>query len=116
MLQIREYKVDDLAKVKDPDTEVPADQTITFAVNGAEYKIDLTDKNAEAFLKKVAPYQQAAQKVRSVRASRRRPSVARQKSANIRDWARKHGIAVNDRGRIPVDVIAEYEAAHPLAA
>jgi hypothetical protein len=30
----------------------------------------------------------------------------------IRDWARKNGHAVSDRGRIPASVVDAYEAAH----
>ena len=33
-------------------------------------------------------------------------------TAGIRTWAKERGIQVNDRGRIPVSVLKEYEAAH----
>ena len=29
----------------------------------------------------------------------------------MRDWAREHGYEVNDRGRVPADVVPKYEAA-----
>lgn len=116
MLQIREYKVDDVAKLKDPDTEVVADVTFTFALNDARYEIDLSQQNADKIRKQLEPWQKAGRRVRSSsRSSRRRPTAARQKSASIRDWARDRGYKVSDRGRIPVDVIAEYEAAHQAA-
>jgi hypothetical protein len=28
----------------------------------------------------------------------------------VREWAKARGLKVNDRGRIPADVIAEYES------
>ncbi|WP_420883412.1 Lsr2 family DNA-binding protein [Actinomadura madurae] len=30
----------------------------------------------------------------------------------MREWAKNHGIKVSDRGRIPVNLIEQYEAAH----
>jgi hypothetical protein len=30
----------------------------------------------------------------------------------VRAWAKTEGIDVGDRGRIPADVVARYEAAH----
>ena len=32
----------------------------------------------------------------------------------IRQWARENGVAVSERGKLRADVIAEYEAAHPV--
>lgn len=29
----------------------------------------------------------------------------------MRDWAREHGYEVNDRRRVPADVVPKYEAA-----
>jgi hypothetical protein len=34
------------------------------------------------------------------------------KSAEIRAWARERGLSVNERGRIPADLAAKFEAAH----
>src|ERR1039457_1684857 len=34
-------------------------------------------------------------------------------SKEMRDWAREHGYEVNDRGRVPADVVPKYEAAGP---
>jgi hypothetical protein len=40
-----------------------------------------------------------------------RTTSARQHSSDIRAWAKQQGIAVNDRGRIPASVMAQYHAA-----
>ncbi|HEX9518715.1 MAG TPA: histone-like nucleoid-structuring protein Lsr2, partial [Streptosporangiaceae bacterium] len=37
---------------------------------------------------------------------------SRERNSEIREWARKRGQDVSDRGRIPDSVIASYEAAH----
>ncbi|TFV74373.1 hypothetical protein E4P39_12825 [Blastococcus sp. CT_GayMR19] len=41
------------------------------------------------------------------------PAPARRPRASaVRAWAREQGMAVNDHGRVPVDVVRRYEAAH----
>lgn len=40
-----------------------------------------------------------------------RAGAARSDTADIRAWARAHGHAVKDRGRIPAEVIAKYRSA-----
>jgi hypothetical protein len=88
----------------------PADQTVRFAVGGVEYEIDLNKKNARAFRKQLAPFVEHARRAgRGQRRSRTSPS--RQRSGDIRAWAKEHGIAVSDRGRIPASVADQYEAA-----
>jgi nucleoid-associated protein Lsr2 len=90
----------------------PADETVRFGLGGAEYEIDLTTKNAAAFRQKLAPFIEHARK--AGRGPRRRPgrtAASRERSGGIRAWAKAHGIAVSDRGRIPVSVVDQYEAA-----
>ncbi|HKD89432.1 MAG TPA: histone-like nucleoid-structuring protein Lsr2, partial [Streptosporangiaceae bacterium] len=36
----------------------------------------------------------------------------RQRSAEIRAWAKQSGMEVSDRGRIPASVIAKFDANH----
>jgi Lsr2 len=91
----------------------PADETIRFGLGGFDYEIDLSKKNAAAFRKKVAPYIGHARK--AGRGQRRRPartSSARDRSGDIRAWARDNGIAVSDRGRIAASVAEQYDAAN----
>jgi hypothetical protein len=90
----------------------PADETVRFGLGGAEYEIDLSTKNAAAFRQKLAPFIEHARK--AGRGPRRRPgrtAASRERSGGIRAWAKAHGIAVSDRGRIPVSVVDQYEAA-----
>ena len=75
-----------------------------------EYEIDLNKKNARAFRKQLAPFVEHARK--AGRGQRRpRTSSSRQRSGDIRAWAKDQGIAVSDRGRIPASVVEQYEAA-----
>ena len=81
-----------------------------FAFDGTGYEIDLNAKNAAAFGKQLAPYLEHAR--RAGRAQPRRPGRAnRQRSGDIRAWAKEQGLAVSERGRIPASVLEQYHAA-----
>jgi hypothetical protein len=88
----------------------PADETVRFGVDGAEYEIDLGKRNAVAFRRKLAPFIEHAR--RAGRGQRRRPgrTASRERSGEIRAWAQGQGVAVSARGRIPASVVAQYEA------
>ena len=90
----------------------PADETVRFGIAGAEYEIDLSKQNATAFRRQLAPFIDHARK--AGRGQRRRPvrtASSRERSGDIRAWAKEAGIAVSDRGRIPASVVEQYEAA-----
>jgi hypothetical protein len=90
----------------------PADETVRFGVDGSEYEIDLSKKNAAAFRRKLAPFIDHARK--AGRGQRRRPGrtgASRERSGDIRAWARARGIAISERGRIPANVVGQYQAA-----
>jgi Lsr2 len=90
----------------------PADETVRFGIGGSEYEIDLSKRNARTFRKKLAPFVDHARKAgRGQRRRTARTSAARERSGDIRAWAKAEGIPVNDRGRIPASVVEQYEAA-----
>jgi hypothetical protein len=84
-----------------------------FSFDGRDYEIDLCSKHSDKFDEAISRYAQRARKSsgRPVRV-KRRTAAHRQHSANVRAWAKKTGIVVSDRGRIPADVVARYEATH----
>jgi hypothetical protein len=89
----------------------PADETLRFALGGADYEIDLSAKNARVFRRQLAPFIDHAR--RTGRGQRRRPArtaAGRKSSGAIRAWAKDQGIAVSTRGRIPADIVRQYEA------
>jgi hypothetical protein len=99
--------------LEDDVTGGPAEQTVRFAFDGTDYEIDLNAKNAAAFSKQLAPYIEHAR--RAGRAPSRRPgrtAANRQRSGDIRAWAKEHGLAVSERGRIPASVVEQYQAAN----
>ncbi len=90
----------------------PADETLRFAFGGTEYEIDLSKKNAGKFRRQLAPYLEHARKAGRAQPRRGgRSAASRQRSSDIRAWARQQGISVSERGRIPASVVQQYEAA-----
>ncbi|WP_189114515.1 histone-like nucleoid-structuring protein Lsr2 [Pilimelia terevasa] len=100
-----------------------ADESVSFALDGVQYEIDLSAKNAEKLRKALAPYVDNATRVgrggvvpgrrgRTVRGSGPAVGGGREQNKAIRDWAKQTGKDVSDRGRIPASVVAEFQAAH----
>jgi hypothetical protein len=90
----------------------PADETVRFALDGTSYEIDLSAANAARLRNTMAEFVGHARKAAGRPASRRARSAGGGKSAEIRAWAREQGLPVNERGRIPADLAAKFEAAH----
>jgi hypothetical protein len=93
----------------------PGSETIALGLDGASYEIDLCDKHAKGLRDSMAQYVGAARRATSGRGrGRGRSSGAgdRQRTQEIRAWARKKGIKVSERGRLSSDVVAQYEAAN----
>jgi hypothetical protein len=94
--------------------------TITFAYQGAEYTIDLSQQHVDEFHDALAKYIAAAQKISGRRSPSTTTSARSNKGATrpdktqlgaIRTWAREHGHTVSDRGRISQEVIDAYNSA-----
>ena len=77
----------------------------------ASYEIDLSANNAAAFRKQLAPFIKHARAARGQRRPAGRIASSRERSADIRAWAKEAGITVSDRGRIPASVVEQYETA-----
>ncbi|WP_448620057.1 histone-like nucleoid-structuring protein Lsr2 [Geodermatophilus sp. URMC 65] len=101
--------------------ETEGAERITFALEGKEYEIDLSEKNAERlrsalqeFIEKARPVvARPATSLAPDRTSRRRSSGSgRDDIQAIRQWAKDNGYGVSPRGRIKQEVINAYEEAH----
>jgi Lsr2 len=98
--------------LEDDLTGGPATETLRFAFDGTDYEIDLNAKNGTAFRKQLASYVEHARKTGRTQGRRAgRAASSRQRSGDVRAWAKQHGLAVSERGRIPAGVMAQYEAA-----
>lgn len=94
-----------------------AAETVSFALDGVTYEIDLDDKNAAKLRDDLATWVGHARRVGGRSGGgRRTASRARSGSgtdtAAVREWARSNGHKVNDRGRISGEVMEAYRAAH----
>jgi hypothetical protein len=90
----------------------PAAETVRFGLGSSEYEIDLSKKNARAFRKGLSQFVEHARKAGRAESRRAaRTSTNRQRSGDIRAWAKTQGIKLSERGRIPASVVQQYEAA-----
>lgn len=103
-----------------------AQETVSFALDGVSYEIDLSEANATRFREEMAGWVGHARRVGGRTKSPRRSGGTSSgggggsstgsgrssggESAAIREWARSNGHTVNDRGRIPAEIKAAYEA------
>lgn len=95
-----------------------ASETVTFALDGTNYEIDLSEKNAARLREALAEFVGHARRAnrggsRAASAAPRRARNGRgdrEQTAAIRDWARKNGFKVGEKGRIPGDVLEAYHA------
>ena len=92
-----------------------AEGTIPFGLDGTHYEIDLSTTHAKELRTALAPYIDAGRKVTGT--TRRAGQNGRKTPANsisnteVRAWAKTQGLEVKERGRIPAEVIAQYQAA-----
>jgi hypothetical protein len=109
--------------VDDLDGTASADiSTVTFGLDGAQYEIDLNADNADRLRDALASYVASARRTGG-RIKRGIPSTApaaptsadREQTRAIRDWARKNGFDLGDRGRIPGHVVTAFDDAHKPA-
>ncbi|RRQ26398.1 Lsr2 family protein [Rhodococcus sp. Eu-32] len=91
---------------------------IVFSVNGVDYEIDLSDKNAKEFHRKLNYYIDHSARVGGKRTKKSvgTATAGGKRDANqtkaIREWAKANGYAISARGRIPADVENAFDAAH----
>ena len=87
-----------------------AEETVSFALDGKEYEIDLSTKNAQKLRDALAPYLGHARKAAGRRRGGR--AGAGPSPADLRAWARDNGFDVPDRGRVSTEVREAYLSAH----
>jgi Lsr2 len=94
-----------------------ADETVQFAVDGVQYEIELSKKNATKMRNALARFIEAGSKVGRAGAARATAgpergaaTTDRGQNRTIRAWALGKGITVSDRGRIKQDIVDRYHA------
>lgn len=100
------------------DGEVEGQETVQFSFDGTAYEIDVCPKHAKELRDKVGQYADHARRGSGAaapaggRRRRSRSGPGRERSGEIRAWAKDRGYKVSERGRIPATIITEYEASH----
>ncbi|WP_328393363.1 histone-like nucleoid-structuring protein Lsr2 [Nocardia sp. NBC_00416] len=97
--------------IDDVDGASDAAETVSFGVDGVSYEIDLSEANARelrAGLNKWIPF---ARRIGG-RGRTKATAAGRQRDAKaVREWARRNGHQIPDRGRIPSTVLEAYQRA-----
>lgn len=103
-----------------------ADETVSFAIDGIGYEIDLNGRNAMKLREFLGAYVEAGTRLGRVDSGRHAqisrytakassvPAAAnREQNTKIRAWAAENGWQLSDRGRIPQQVVDAYESKTP---
>jgi hypothetical protein len=111
--------------VDDLDGSVGEDvSTVSFALDGVSYEIDLREVNAAKLRDSLEDFVNSARRTggrikRGVTPAQAPSTPAKatetrskEQTKAIREWARKNGHDLADRGRIPASVIEAFEASH----
>lgn len=92
-----------------------ADETVTFALDGVEFEIDLSAENAARLRDTFAEYVGHARRT----GGRKTRSTPKASSGNgkpdtqaVREWARSQGETVAERGRVPQALVIRFQEAH----
>jgi hypothetical protein len=94
-----------------------AAETVSFALDGVDYEIDLSEAHAEQLREAVALYVGHARRTGGRRRGGRRLSGGVDtgggaSAADVRAWAKENGWDVPERGRVSAEVREAYAAAH----
>ncbi|UYM06977.1 histone-like nucleoid-structuring protein Lsr2 [Solicola gregarius] len=91
-----------------------ADETVRFGLDGVDYEIDLSTKNAGKLRDALAKYVGESRRVGGRRRIGRKGASGGSASdaATIREWAKDNGWEVSDRGRVSAEIREAYAAAH----
>lgn len=92
-----------------------AAETVSFSLDGVSYEIDLNAANAKKLRDALASWVGHARRSGGRKSSRRAGATSGPRRGDlgaVREWARKNGHQVSDRGRISAGILAAYDKAH----
>lgn len=106
--------------IDDLDGSSVADETVRFAIDGKELEIDLSANHAGVLRDILSDYVNAGRKATTssngAKPRGAKPGSNREHLAAVRSWLRQQGHDVKDRGRLPADLVAKFDAAHAAHA
>jgi hypothetical protein len=86
-------------------------ETVRVTLDGAEYELDLSHKNAQQLPEDFGKWPHHARKVGGKRRGGRTTATSDVNNTAVRAWAASNGIELSRRGRIPATVIDQFKAA-----
>jgi hypothetical protein len=89
----------------------PAAETVTFSLDGRDYEVDLSERNAGALRRDLEPWTAVARRVAGGGPRGTTRVETGVDSAAVRAWAASNGIELSSRGRLPRAVVERYRAA-----
>jgi Lsr2 len=92
-----------------------ASETVKFCLDGVEYEIDLSERNANRLRNSLGDFISHGRRVggRAKRGTATPPARAdRSQTGAMRSWLQEHGHDVSSRGRIPQNLQELYHKAH----
>lgn len=124
--------------VDDLDGQMPADETVTFGLDGAVFEIDLAAENAARLRESLQEFVESARrtggrikrglgsgpkpttvagagKATSAKKYSRKTIPAKLDAKTVREWAIEQGYDISGRGRIPEHIVDAYKAAKKIS-
>ncbi|MCT2584156.1 histone-like nucleoid-structuring protein Lsr2 [Actinophytocola gossypii] len=91
-----------------------ADETVTFALDGVEFVIDLSEENAARLRDTLAEFVGHARRTggRKQRGKATPAANGKPDTQAVREWARSQGEEVAERGRVPQALLTRFQEAH----
>lgn len=91
-----------------------ADETVTFALDGVDFVIDLSTDNAARLRDTLAQYVGHARRTGGRKQRGLAPAATNGKpdTQAVREWARNQGETVAERGRVPQALVIRFQEAH----
>ncbi|MGJ0120454.1 histone-like nucleoid-structuring protein Lsr2 [Williamsia sp. MIQD14] len=92
-------------------------ETVRWSLDGRQYEFDTSPKHAQQFRDSLEKYAEVSRSVAGRRGLKRPTATggaarSKEQTQAIRDWANSNGYEVSNRGRIPIEVVEAFEAAH----
>lgn len=101
-----------MVQLIDDIDQTPADETVTFGLDGVTYEIDLTTANAAKLRDQLSSWVGHGRRVGG-RKSTGKPAPGPRKDLNaVREWGRNNGFKVSDRGRVSAQLQEAYDKAN----
>lgn len=98
-------------KIDDLDGKSEGAETTVFGANGSYYEIDLAAANVKKLEDAIAPFVDKARQISARDALKNGNGAGEFDPAIVRAWAQRNGKQINDKGRVPQEIVDEWRKA-----